>query len=104
MKPRLDHPTISRVKEALDDMKLRATEFRGDTTLVADPSDAHRLLRFLRDDPTCNYDLLCDVTAVDYLNYPAPTKALRPPLSACKKLTLSIRYAFGFTSPISEAP
>ena len=73
MKPRLDHPTISRVKEALDDMKLRATEFRGDTTLIADPSDAHRLLRFLRDDPTCNYDLLCDVTAVDYLNYPAPT-------------------------------
>ena len=73
MKPRLDHPTISRVKEALDDMKLRATEFRGDTTLVADPSDTHRLLRFLRDVPTCNYDLLCDVTAVDYLNYPAPT-------------------------------
>ena len=73
MKPRLDHPTISRVKEGLDDMHLRATEFRGDTTLIADPNDAHRLLRFLRDDPACNYDLLCDVTAVDYLGYSAPT-------------------------------
>jgi NADH-quinone oxidoreductase subunit C len=71
MKPRLDHPTIARVREELVDMKLRATEFRGDTTLVADPSDVHRLLRFLRDDPECNYDLLCDVTAVDYLDYPA---------------------------------
>jgi len=73
MKPRIDHPTIARVKEELLDMKLRATEFRGDTTLIADPKDVHRLLRFLRDDPSCNYDLLCDVTAVDYLDYPAST-------------------------------
>jgi NADH-quinone oxidoreductase subunit C len=73
MKPRLDHPTISRVREGLDDIQLRATEFRGDTTLIADPKDIHKLLRFLRDDPACNYDLLCDVTAVDYLGYPAPT-------------------------------
>lgn len=73
MKPRLDHPTIARVKEELADIKLRATEFRGDTTLIADPKDVHRLLRFLRDDPSCNYDLLCDVTAVDYLDYPSST-------------------------------
>jgi|TARA_B100000959_G_scaffold201637_1_gene211051 NADH-quinone oxidoreductase subunit C len=73
MKPRLDHLAIPRVKEGLDDLQLRVTEFRGDTTLVADPRDVHRLLRFLRDDPTCNYDLLCDVTAVDYLDYPTPT-------------------------------
>ncbi len=73
MKPRLNHPTIQRVKDGLDDMQLRVTEFRGDTTLVAHPGDTHRLLRYLKDDPECHYDLLCDVTAVDYLNYPAPT-------------------------------
>ncbi len=67
----LSHPAISRVKECLSDMQLRSTEFRGDTTLIADPSDVHRLLRFLRDDPDCNFDLLCDVTAIDYLEYPA---------------------------------
>jgi len=39
--------------------------------MVALPNDVHSLLRFLRDDPDCNFDLLCDVTAVDYLNYPA---------------------------------
>jgi NADH-quinone oxidoreductase subunit C len=72
MKPKLNHPTLIRIKECLSDMQLRATEFRNNTTLVADPSDVHRLLRFLRDDPSCNYDLLCDVTAVDYLDYPAP--------------------------------
>jgi NADH-quinone oxidoreductase subunit C len=73
MTTRIDHPTIARVKNELVDMKLRTTEFRGDTTLIADPKDVHRLLRFLRDDPSCNYDLLCDVTAVDYLDYPAST-------------------------------
>ena len=71
MKQNLDHPTIQRVKDGLSELSLRATEFRGDTTIVADPKEVHALLRFLRDDPDCNYDLLCDVTAVDYLHYPA---------------------------------
>lgn len=52
---------------------MRSTDFRGDVTLIADPKDVHRLLRFLRDDPDCNFDLLCDVTAVDYLDYPTHT-------------------------------
>lgn len=65
------HTVISKVKECLADLQLRSTEFRGDITLIADQKDVHRLLRFLRDDPECNFDLLCDVTAVDYLHYPA---------------------------------
>lgn len=67
------HPALERIRECLSDMQLRFTEFRGDTTIVADPNEVHSLLRFLRDDPECNYDLLCDVTAVDYLNYPTKT-------------------------------
>lgn len=34
---------------------------------------AERLLevvRFLRDDPTCRFEQLCDLTCVDYLNFP----------------------------------
>lgn len=70
MKTSTAHPALGRIRECLSTMQLRFTEFRGDTTIVADPNDVHSLLRFLRDDPECNYDLLCDVTAVDYLNYP----------------------------------
>ena len=73
MKPTLNHPTIKIVKDGLSDLHLRVTEFRNNTTLIADPKDVHRLLRFLRDDPSCNFDLLCDVTAVDYLGYPTQT-------------------------------
>lgn len=65
--------TLERVREGLGDLSLRSTDFRDDLTIIADPKDVHRLLRFLRDDPDCNFDLLCDVTAVDYLDYPAQT-------------------------------
>jgi NADH-quinone oxidoreductase subunit C len=67
------HPTLARIKQCLSDMHLRFTVFRSNTTIVADPSDVHSVLRFLRDDPDCNYDLLCDVTAIDYLGYPTKT-------------------------------
>ena len=73
MHPTHNHPTIYRIKECLSDMNLKATEFRNDTTVIAEPKDIHTLLRFLRDDPECNYDLLIDVTAIDYLNYPSST-------------------------------
>ena len=69
----LTHPAIARLKEGLGDLSLRATVFRGDTTVVASAKDVHRVLRFLRDDPACDYDLLVDVTAADYLDYPART-------------------------------
>jgi len=67
------HPTLQRVKEGLSSMSLRTTEFRGQTTLIADKNDVHELLRFLRDDPNCDFDLLSDVTAADYLDYPSQT-------------------------------
>jgi len=72
-KPNLDHPVLKFVKEKFPDRRLRATEFRGLTTLIVEPADLHDVMRFLRDDPRCNFDFLSDVTAVDYLNYPAET-------------------------------
>ncbi len=69
--PNLDHPTLPVVREAFPDARLRATEFRGQTTLIVEPDDLHRIMRFLRDDPQCEYNFLSDVTAVDYLDYPA---------------------------------
>lgn len=73
--PRLDHPTLLRVKSAFSDRPLKATEYRGLTTLIVAAADAHAVLRFLRDDPECDYDLLADVTAVDYLGYPVAQPA-----------------------------
>lgn len=67
--PTLDHPTFQRVKEAFPGLKFRGTEFRGQSCLIVDPEQLHGVMRFLRD--ACGYNFLSDVTAVDYLNYPA---------------------------------
>ncbi|TVQ53973.1 MAG: NADH-quinone oxidoreductase subunit C [Phycisphaerales bacterium] len=71
LKPNLDHPTLPLVKEAFPDTSFRATEFRGQTTLIVPPDDLHKVMQFLRDDPRCDYNFLSDVTAVDYLGYPS---------------------------------
>jgi NADH-quinone oxidoreductase subunit C len=66
-----DHPSLPLVKRAFPSARLRATEFRGQTTLIVEPGDAHKVLKFLRDDPGTAYNFLSDVSGMDYLNYPA---------------------------------
>ncbi len=68
--PDLNHPTISRLKAKFPQAGLRATEFRGQTTVVVSPSNLHDVMQFLRDDEGCQYDFLSDVFGIDYLNYP----------------------------------
>jgi NADH-quinone oxidoreductase subunit C len=70
--PALDHPTFSLVKQAFSGRKLRATEFRGQATLIVEPADLHEIMAFLRDDARTAYNFLADVVGIDYLNYPAP--------------------------------
>lgn len=66
----INHAALARVKEAFGDRRLRVTRFRDQMTLIVEPGDLHRIMRFLRDDPACAYNFLSDVTAVDYLRYP----------------------------------
>lgn len=70
--PKLDHPTFARIREAFRDRKFKATEFRGQSTLIVEPGDLLEVMRFLRDDEQCRYDFLSDVIGIDYLNYPSP--------------------------------
>jgi NADH-quinone oxidoreductase subunit C len=69
--PNLDHPTFAAVKSKFPGRKFRGAEFRGLSTLVVEPRDLHEVMLFLRDDPRTKYVFLSDVTAVDYLGYPA---------------------------------
>ena len=64
------HPTFARVKEAFPAKKLYATEFRGDSTLIVEPSDLHEVMAFLKNDAQCQYNFLSDVIGIDYENYP----------------------------------
>jgi NADH-quinone oxidoreductase subunit C len=57
------------VLSALEDRfgELRATEFRGDTRVVVPRTLLFDVLQWLRD--AQSFDLLVDITCVDYLNY-----------------------------------
>ncbi len=68
----LDHPTLPLVKAAFPDARLQATLFRNQTTLIVENETLHAIMRFLRDDPECDYNALVEVTAADYLDYPTP--------------------------------
>ena len=70
--PNLDHPVFALVKERFPDKRFRATEYRGQSTLIVDPADLHATLQFLRDEPRAAFNFLSDVAGVDYLNYPTP--------------------------------
>lgn len=69
--PTPDHPTFARVKAAFPAKRLRATEFRGISTLIVEPSDLHEVMAFLKTDEACKYNFLSDVIGIDYLGYPA---------------------------------
>ncbi|QYU69194.1 NADH-quinone oxidoreductase subunit C [Leptolyngbya sp. 15MV] len=71
--PKLDHPAFAAMKARFPGKKLRGTEFRGQSTLIVEPSDLHEVLLALRDDPATRFDMLSDVVGIDYLNYPATT-------------------------------
>ncbi len=72
---KLDHPDLPVVKAAFPNARLLASEFRGQTALVIPVELVHDVARLLRDDPRCDYSFLSDVTAVDYLGYPAEMPA-----------------------------
>ncbi|MFU8828950.1 MAG: NADH-quinone oxidoreductase subunit C [Phycisphaerales bacterium] len=70
--PNLDHPVLKIVKEGFPESKFKATEYRGQTSLIVRPDDLHGVMKFLRDDERCGYDFLSECFGIDYLDYPAP--------------------------------
>ena len=45
-------------------------DHRGDATAVAEPAGIPDILAFCRDDPDLRFEMLTDLTAVDYLKFP----------------------------------
>ncbi len=71
--PVLDHPTFAVVKSQFPGKRFRATEFRGQSTLIVEPRDAHEVLAFLKSDARTAYNFLTDIAGIDYLDYPTKT-------------------------------
>jgi NADH-quinone oxidoreductase subunit C len=58
---------LDRVLGALGDSVLDSHEHLGDATVLVERRELHRVLERLRDDRALSFNLLVDLTAVDYL-------------------------------------
>ena len=67
----MDGPVIlARLRERLGDRVVATHEYRGDSTAVLSREGMLPALTLCRDDAALAFDLLLDVTAVDYLRVP----------------------------------
>ena len=62
----MSQDALNRGKELLGAAVLSTHAYRGDDTLVVEPSQIHHALKTLRDDPEVAMNFLADLTAVDY--------------------------------------
>jgi NADH-quinone oxidoreductase subunit C len=58
---------LARLQQDLPEALRETHAQHGDATAVVEPARILDVLRLLRDDPQCAFDVLSDVTAVDYL-------------------------------------
>ena len=61
---------LARLRERVGDRVLATHEYRGDHTAVVSREGLLSALTLCRDDAALAFDLLVDVTAVDYLRFP----------------------------------
>jgi NADH-quinone oxidoreductase subunit C len=68
---------LARLTERFGAAVLASHAEHGDHTLLVDLGMLSELLRFCRDDAALRFDMLMDLTAVDYLTYPGREDAPR---------------------------
>jgi NADH-quinone oxidoreductase subunit C len=66
----IDHPAALLLKEKFPNLGLKGSNFRGQVQIAVPREHLLEIVRFLRDDPALRYDMLSDITCVDYLNFP----------------------------------
>ena len=71
----ITHPALAPLKNRFADTKFLVGEFRDMVTIVVPRDRLLDVCRFLRDDPSLQYDMLAELNGVDYLNFPGATIA-----------------------------
>lgn len=66
----IDHPAAIRLKEKFPNLGLKGATFHGQVQISVPREEFLKVVAFLRDDAVLRYDMLADITCVDYLNYP----------------------------------
>ena len=70
----INHPAAAALKAKFPDVAFRGSDFKGDAQIVVPRAHLLAVVKFLMEDPALHYNMLSDVTCVDYLNYPGAPK------------------------------
>jgi NADH-quinone oxidoreductase subunit C len=73
----IDHPAAAKLKEKFPTLALKGAQFKGDTQIIVPKANFLAVVSFLKTDSGLNYNMVSDVSAVDYLNYPGTPKDAR---------------------------
>ncbi len=65
----IDHPAAGVLKAKFPGMGLKGSAFRGDVRVIVPRAGLVEVVRALKETAGLNYNMLSDVTCVDYLNY-----------------------------------
>ncbi len=66
----INHPAAAKLKEKFPNVKFTGTEFKGDVQIVVPKEHLLEVIKYLKDDASLNYNMVSDISCVDYLNYP----------------------------------
>ena len=91
--PRSGHASVAALEARFRDAIVRHRVFAGDQTVVwIDPARSHEILAWLKDDPEQRYDMMSDVTGVDY-GAGRPVEVVYQMFSTAHKRALRVRCA-----------
>ena len=91
--PPSDHPSVQALEARFGDAVVRHRVSAGDQTVVwIEPAKSLEILRWLQDDPGQRYDMMSDVTAVDY-GQGRPVEVVYQMFSTVHKRALRVRCA-----------
>lgn len=93
---------VVKVREKFGEALKEVVYFRGEETLVLEPSGIRPICAFLKSDPEMGFDLLLDITGIHFLEREYSYEVIYHLLSLARKRRLRLRVRLGEAGEIDS--
>jgi NADH-quinone oxidoreductase subunit C len=93
---------VVKVREKFGAALKEVVYFRGEETLVLEPSGIRQICAFLKSDPEMSFDLLLDITGIHFLEREYSYEVIYHLLSLARKRRLRLRVRLGAEGEIDS--
>ena len=94
---------VEHVSAALPDAVIAAEILYGELCCRVRREALQRVIKFLRDDPNCAFNVLCDICGVDYPNRPLRFEVVYNLLSMSRNQRIRLKIATDEEHPVPSA-